>query len=83
MPTNPNSAFKDLEFKGGPDVMMTVAQRTIIERQCEEHSISLIRLTTRALGHRKKTGDLTHTDAARCIMMASVWENYRRAGDEP
>ena len=83
MPTNPNKAFKDLELKGYDGMMMTRDQRTIIERQCKEHDISLIRLTTRALGYRKRTRDLTHTDAASCIMMASVWENYRRAGDEP
>lgn len=80
---NPNQSFKDLELKGYDGMMMTEDQRIIIERQCKEHTISLIRLTTRALGYRKKTRDLTHTDAARCIMMAAVWENYRRIGEEP
>ena len=80
---NPNQSFKDLELKGYDGMMMTEDQRTIIERQCKEHTISLIALTTRALGYRKKTGDLTHIDAARCIMMAGVWENYRRIGAEP
>jgi len=83
MATNPNKAYKDLELKGYDGMMMTEDQRVIIEHQCSEHNISLIRLTTRALGYRKKTKDLTHVDAARCIMMASVWENYRRIGEEP
>ena len=79
MPINPNETFK----AKGQIKMMTEDQRIIIERQCKEHNISLIRLTTRALGYRKKTSYLTYTDAARCIRMASVWENYRRMGDEP
>ena len=81
MPTNPNKAFADLELKGYDGMMMTEDQRIIIERQCEEHSISLIALTTKALGYRKKTKDLTHIDAARCIMMAGVWPNFRKPGD--
>ena len=79
MPINPNETFK----AKGQIKMMTEDQRVVIERQCKEHNISLIRLTTRAFGYRKKTSYLTYTDAARCIRMASVWENYRRMGDEP
>jgi len=83
MDTNPNQAYKDRELKGGDGVMMTEYQRVIIERQCKKHNISLMRLTTRALGYRKKTADITHIDAARCIMMGAVWGNYVTAGYEP
>jgi hypothetical protein len=84
---NPNKAFKatfkdpELRYKAGK--MMTEDQREIIERLCNQHDISLIRLTTRTLGFRKKVQALTHIDAARCIMIAAVWENYRKRGDEP
>lgn len=73
---NPNNMFKGKSVR-----MMTEDQRAIIERQCKEHGISLIALTTKSLGKRKKTKDLTHLDAARCIMTAGVWPNLRRAGD--
>jgi len=79
MGINPNKIFKSKCHTK----MMTEDQRVIIERQCKEHNISLIRLTIRTFGYRKKTSYLTYTDAARCIRMASVWENYRRVGDEP
>lgn len=75
---NPNNAFKGKSVR-----MMTESQRVIIERQCKKHGISLIALTTKTLGKRKKTKDLTHLDAARCIAKGSVWENLRRAGDVP
>jgi len=77
---NPNQSFKDLELKGRDGMMMTEDQRVIIERLCNKHVISLIALTTRVVGYRKKTRDLTHVDAARCILMASVWPNLRKAG---
>jgi len=82
MPTNPNRAFKNKRPEWRPGTMMTGGQRYTIEQMCTKYDISLIALTTRALGFRKKTKDLTLLDAARCIAMASVWENYRRRGDE-
>ncbi len=82
MPTNPNKAFRNKKPKQMLGSMMTEGQRYVIEQMCIKHDISLIALTTRAIGFRKKTKELTVLDAARCIMMGSVWENYRRAGYE-
>lgn len=83
MPTNPNKAFRNKKPKQMLGSMMTEGQRYTIERMCIKYDISLIRLTTRTLGARKRTKELTVLDAARCIAMAAVWENYRRIGEEP
>lgn len=76
MPINPNKAFKDTsknpESIYKPGTMMTEGQRALIERKCKEHDVSLIRLTTTALGFRKKTKQLTHEDAARCITILNL-----------
>jgi len=83
MPTNPNRAFKNKKHEWHPGTMMTGGQMYTIEQMCTKHDISLIALTTRALGFRKKAKDLTVIDAACCIAIAGVWENYRRIGEEP
>jgi hypothetical protein len=79
---DPNQAYKDRELKGGKNVMMQHGQQAVLAHLCSKHNISLMTLTTRTLGHRKKTDDLTHTDAARCILLAQVWQNRRDAGLE-
>lgn len=76
MSINPNKAFKDTsknpESTFGSGTMMTEGQRVFIEKQCKKHGVSLVRLTTTALGFRKKTSQLTHADAARCIMILNL-----------
>ena len=59
-------------FKGKAVRMMSADQRIICEKQCQAHGISLLTLTTKALGKRKRTRDLTHLDAARCIATSSA-----------
>ena len=80
MQIDPNNAFKEDRH---PVRMMTEDQRVIIERMCKKHNTSLITLTTKIFGQRKKTKDLTHLDAGRCIYILSAWGNLKKIGDVP